>query len=139
MPDDDRDALSWEGDADDETLVTSAPTSEPHASRGAVPATTATATPAATGPTGGRRFAEALTLILALGSAAGWVAVMLANPAQQQTLLGMAMYQLGELLAVLAPVGWWLAARSIAARPVPWWIGGVVVTAPWPLIVGVLA
>ena len=69
----------------------------------------------------------------------GWIAVMLANPAQQQTILALAMYQLGELLAVLAPVGWWLAARRLAPQPVPWWIAGVVVTAPWPLLVGVLA
>lgn len=139
MPDDDRDALSWEGDADDETLVTRAPETDAGAATAAAPAARATQTVAAAGPSGGRRFVEAFTLILALGAAAGWVAVMLANPAQQQTLLGLAMYQLGELLAVLAPVGWWLAARSLAARPVPWWIAGVVVTAPWPLIVGVLA
>lgn len=135
MPDDDRDALTWEGDDADETLVTqgpgaSAPTSA--AASGAAAPTVASTAP-------GTRVVAALFLLLAIASAVGWVAVMLQNPAQQQTILALAMYQLGELLAVLAPVGWWLAARRLAPQPVPWWMAGVVVTAPWPLVAGVLA
>ncbi|SDH85268.1 hypothetical protein [Agrococcus jejuensis] len=138
MPDDDRDALSWDGDADDETLVTN----EPEA-----PATTAaaaSAAPAAVAIAADpaqriRAVAGLLFLLIAIAAAVGWVVVMLENPAQQQTILGLAMYQLGELLAVLAPIGWWLAARRLSTQPVPWWIAGVVVTAPWPLLVGVLA
>jgi hypothetical protein len=134
VPDDDRDALTWEGDDADETLVTQ-DAQEPGAS-------TATAAAPAAAPAQavpGTRIVAALFLLIAIASAVGWVAVMLANPAQQQTILALALYQLGELLAVLAPVGWWLAARRLAAQPVPWWIAGAVVTAPWPLLVGVLA
>ncbi|GAA2171884.1 hypothetical protein GCM10009846_07610 [Agrococcus versicolor] len=134
MPDDDRDALTWEGDDADETLVTQdaqAPV--------AGAATQATAADAPSERVPGTRIVAVLFLLLAVASSVGWIAVMLANPAQQQTILALAMYQLGELLAVLAPVGWWLAARRLAPQPVPWWIAGVVVTAPWPLLVGVLA
>ncbi|QCR18760.1 hypothetical protein [Agrococcus sp. SGAir0287] len=138
MPDDDRDALSWEGDDADETLVTGEPerTSGARTAAGeAAHATTVLAGPAQRT----RAIAGALFLVVAIAWAVGWVLVMLQNPAQQQTILGLAMYQLGELLAVLAPIGWWLAARRLAAQPVPWWIAGVAVTAPWPLVVGVLA
>ncbi|WP_144719198.1 hypothetical protein [Agrococcus jejuensis] len=138
MPDDDRDALSWEGDADDETLVTSDPEG-PAATAAATTAGPASVAVAVDPAQRTRAIAGVLFLLIAVASAVGWVVVMLANPAQQQTILGLAMYQLGELLAVLAPIGWWLAARRLAAQPVPWWIAGVVVTAPWPLLVGVLA
>lgn len=135
MPDDDRDALTWEGDDADETLVTQ----EPEAQATTAAAASGTAPIAVASAAPGTRVVAALFLLLAIASAIGWVAVMLQNPAQQQTILALAMYQLGELLAVLAPIGWWLAARRLAAQPVPWWIAGVVVTAPWPLVVGVLA
>ena len=137
MPDDDRDALTWEGDDADETLVTQdAPA--PDADAGAATAQ-ATAADGSRGRVPGARVVAVLFLLLAVASSVGWAAVMLANPAQQQTILALAMYQLCELLAVLAPVGWWLAARRLAPQPVPWWIAGVVVTAPWPLLAGVLA
>lgn len=136
MPDDDRDALSWEGDDADETLVTNEPEAPVAAAAGAAPAAVAVAAEPGQRT---RAIAGALLLLVAVASAVGWVVVMLANPAQQQTVLGLAMYQLGELLAVLAPIGWWVAARRLAAQPVPWWIAGIVVTAPWPLLVGVLA
>ena len=138
MPDDDRDALTWQGDDADDTLVTQ----EPVAPAATVATGAGESTPATAVDASGarmRRVAGALFLLLAIASAVGWVLVMLQNPAQQQTILGLAMYQLGELLAVLAPIGWWLAARRLASQPVPWWIAGVVVTAPWPLVVGVLA
>lgn len=138
MPDDDRDALSWSGDADDETLVTQEPEATAASASAAGGASTSVAV-AADPAQRTRAIAGALFLLLAVASAVGWVVVMLANPAQQQTILGLAMYQLGELLAVLAPIGWWLAARRLAPQPVPWWLAGVVVTAPWPLLVGVLA
>lgn len=138
MPDDDRDALSWEGDDVDDTLVTNEPET-PAASAGAATAAAASVTVADDPAQRMRAVAGMLFLLVAVASAVGWIAVMLENPAQQQTILGLAMYQLGELLAVLAPIGWWLAARRVAAQPVPWWIAGVVVTAPWPLLVGVLA
>ena len=138
MPDDDRDALSWEGDDADETLVTNEPEA-PVATAAAAGAAPAAVAVAADPGQRTRAIAGGLFLLVAIASAVGWVVVMFANPAQQQTILGLAMYQLGELLAVLAPIGWWVAARRLSAQPVPWWIAGVVVTAPWPLLVGVLA
>ena len=138
MPDDDRDALTWEGDDADETLVTQDPVAPAATGQPGAGASTSAVAADASGVRM-RQVAGALFLVVAVAAAAGWVVVMLSNPAQQQTILGLAMYQLGELLAVLAPIGWWLAARRLAAQPVPWWLVGVVVTAPWPLIVRVLA
>ena len=79
--------------------------------------------------------------MLALAATVGWIVVMFANPVQQPSLLGLVMYQLGELLAVLAPLLWWWCVDRLAplARRAPWWLAGLVVTAPWPLVAGVLA
>lgn len=137
MPDDDRDALTWEGDDADETLVTQDATASATTSGAAAAAAPQTTVEAEDGRSAS--VVRILFLVIAVAWAAGWVAVMLANPSQQQTILALAMYQLGELLAVLAPIGWWLAARRLAAQPVPWWIAGAIVTAPWPIVVGVLA
>jgi ABC-type bacteriocin/lantibiotic exporter with double-glycine peptidase domain len=51
------------------------------------------------------------------------------------------MYQLGELLAVIAPLLWWLLVDRLAPRRrrAPLWLLGLVVTAPWPLVAGVVA
>ncbi|WP_306232183.1 hypothetical protein [Agrococcus beijingensis] len=81
-----------------------------------------------------------LTLALAVAATAGWIVVIVANPVQQPSLLGLVMYQLGELLAVIAPLLWWWCVDRLAtARRAPWWLAGLVVTAPWPLVAGVLA
>ncbi|RWR16486.1 hypothetical protein D8Y24_12850 [Agrococcus lahaulensis] len=80
-------------------------------------------------------------LALAAASTVGWIAVMVLNPVQQPSLLGLAMYQLGELLAVIAPLLWWFCVDRLTPvrRRAPWWLAGLVVTAPWPLAAGVLA
>lgn len=82
-----------------------------------------------------------LMLLLALAATAGWVVVIIANPVQQPSLVGLAMYQLGELLAVLTPLLWWWLTDRLAplARRAPWWLAGFVVTAPWPLVAGLFA
>ena len=45
-----------------------------------------------------------------------------------------------DALAGLAPLLWWfLVDRLATARRAPLWLVGLVVTAPWPLVAGVLA
>lgn len=133
-PDDDRDALTWEGDEVDAVLE-----SETEADRdvdesddqpsAAAPGTRDDAT---------RRLVAGLLLAAAIASAVGWVLVVVRNPVDDSsmTLLGLAMYQLGELLAIAAAPLWWLLAGRLAERPLAWRLAGLGVTAPWPLIVG---
>lgn len=127
----DDDALRWEGD-EDLDLESSADGDD-----GARAAATAPAAREARprGPLGWIAF------VLALAATVGWVVIMVANPVQQPSLLGLVMYQLGELLAVIAPLLWWWCVDRLAplARRVPWWLAGIVVTAPWPLVAGALA
>ncbi|WP_425843517.1 hypothetical protein [Agrococcus sp. TSP3-2-1] len=82
-----------------------------------------------------------IALVLALAATAGWIVIVVANPVQQPSLLGLVMYQLGELLALIAPLLWWWCVDRLAplARRAPWWLAGLVITAPWPLVAGVLA
>lgn len=126
---DDEDALSWAGD---ESLMDPEAPAVPAASASASAAPAAAAAPRPARP----RAAQIVFLLVALASVAGWIAVVLRNPVEQSTLLGLAMYQLGELLAIAAPVLWWLVVRAHAARPLAWWVVGAVVTAPWPLLIG---
>jgi hypothetical protein len=128
----DDDALRWEGD-EDLDLESSAPAVDDGARADASGPVAREARPR--GPLGW------LALGLALASTVGWVVVMLANPVQQPSLTGLVMYQLGELLAVIAPLLWWWCVDRIAplARRAPWWLAGLVATAPWPLVAGVLA
>jgi len=125
----DDDALRWEGDEDLDL--------EPVVEDGARPGASAPVAREARprGPLGWLAF------VLALAATVGWVVIMVANPVQQPSLLGLVMYQLGELLAVLAPLLWWWCVDRLAplARRAPWWLAGLVVTAPWPLVAGVLA
>ncbi len=134
----DEDALRWEGDdeldglsvGDAERAAERADEPEPDGSAG----TTRTRD----GRRGSLRW---LVLALALASTVGWVVIIIANPVQQPSLLGLAMYQLGELLAVLAPPLWWLVVDRLAPprRRAALWFAGLVVTAPWPLVAGVVA
>ncbi|WP_405217726.1 hypothetical protein [Agrococcus sp. Ld7] len=82
-----------------------------------------------------------LMLALAAAATAGWGMIVIANPVQQPSLLGLAMYQLGELLAVITPLLWWFTVARVAPlhRRAAWWFVGLLVTAPWPLVAGVLA
>ncbi len=132
----DEDALRWEGDddldrlsvVDDEDESGSGESDGPDA-----PAPVREARPR--GPLGW------LMLALGLAATAGWIMIIVANPVQQPSLVGLAMYQLGELLAVLAPLLWWFVVDRVAplARRAPWWLAGLVVTAPWPLVAGLIA
>lgn len=82
-----------------------------------------------------------LMLVLAVAATAGWVVILVANPVQQPSLVALAMYQLGELLAVLTPLLWWFVVDRVAPLPrrALWWLAGLVVTAPWPLVAGMMA
>ncbi|ROR64796.1 hypothetical protein [Agrococcus jenensis] len=127
----DEDALHWEGDEELDHPTADA-TEQPPA---------ATASVAVDEPAARSRGAlRWLMLALALAATAGWVVIIVANPVEQPSLLGLAMYQLGELLAAIAPLLWWfLVDRLATARRAPLWLAGLVVTAPWPLVAGVLA
>lgn len=81
-----------------------------------------------------------LMLALAVAATVGWTVIVIANPVQQPSLLGLAMYQLGELLAVVTPLLWWFTVARVAPlhRRAAWWFAGLLVTAPWPLVAGML-
>lgn len=146
----DEDALRWEGDDELEGLALADGESADDAAGGDQAADDAT-----DGDDAARADASApvvpedrtrgplcwLMLVLALAATAGWILIIVANPVQQPSLIGLAMYQLGELLAVLTPLLWWFCADRLAPlrRRSAWWFAGLVVTAPWPLVVGVLA
>lgn len=126
----DDEALRWEGDELD------APTAD------AADATDLSDRPARA-PRPARRWGALgwLMLALAIAATAGWTVIVIANPVQQPSLIGLAMYQLGELLAVIAPLLWWFTVARVAPpqRRAAWWFAGLLVTAPWPLIAGMLA
>ena len=126
----DEDALRWEGDDELDRAT-------PRDAR-AVPVTAAPAAPARER---GPQAIRWLALALAIAATAGWVVVVVANPVEQPSLVGLALYQLGELLAVVGPFAWWFVVDRLApaARRAPWWLAGLVVTAPWPLVAGLLA
>lgn len=132
----DDDALRWEGDDLDRLSVDD---DEDETEAGDAAAGTASAPVVREarprGPLGW------LMLLLAVAATAGWIVILIANPVQQPSLIGLAMYQLGELLAVLTPLLWWFVVDRVAPlrRRALWWLVGLVVTAPWPLVVGVIA
>lgn len=131
----DEDALRWEGDDELDRATAD------DADAGSAPGPDGASAPDA--PREARRRGPLGWLMLALAAAStvGWIAIMVLNPVQQPSLLGLAMYQLGELLAVIAPLLWWFCVDRLApvGRRAPWWLAGLVVTAPWPLAAGVLA
>ena len=135
----DEDALRWEGD--DELDRASVLDPQP----GERDPEDALGARAASDRTDDRRRAAAplrwFALALALVATAGWILVVVANPVEQPSLLGLAMYQLGELLAVVGPLAWWLIVDRVApaSQRGAWWLLGIAVTAPWPLVAGVLA
>lgn len=130
----DDDALRWEGDDELDGLAVGdaehAAETRPDASAEVGPRVSHARGPVAW-----------LLLALALAATAGWIVIIVVNPVQQPSLLGLAMYQLGELLAAIAPLLWWFLVDRLAPRRrrVPLWIVGLAVTAPWPLVAGVLA
>ncbi|GEK80099.1 hypothetical protein [Agrococcus baldri] len=132
----DEDALRWEGDDDLDRLSVGDDDGEADGAGGATASAPVIAREA--GPRGPLGW---LALVLALAATAGWIVILVANPVQQPSLIGLAMYQLGELLAVLTPLLWWWLVDRLAPlrRRSAWWLAGIVVTAPWPLVVGVIA
>lgn len=129
------DALRWEGDEIDRIV------DDPDAAESNPDPDTAAGAAGQVGQS--RRWGALgwLMLALALAATVGWIVVVIANPVEQPSLLGVAMYQLGELLAVIAPLLWWFAVARVAQvdRRAPWWVAGMLVTAPWPLVAGVFA
>jgi len=130
----DEDAFRWEGDDELDGLAVG----DAEDDAGAQPDASIAVTPRTSHPRG---LVGWLLLGLAAAATAGWVVIIVANPVQQPSLLGLAMYQLGELLAAIAPLLWWFLVDRLAPRRrhVPLWIVGLVVTAPWPLVAGVMA
>src|SRR5690348_2805344 len=84
----DEDALRWEGDDELDRAT-------PRDTRVAP----VVAAPAAPARERGPRAIRWLALALAIAATAGWVVVVVANPVEQPSLIGLALYQLGELLA----------------------------------------
>ncbi|WP_347756449.1 hypothetical protein [Agrococcus sp. ProA11] len=126
----DEDAFRWEGDELDAPAVSDrAAATDPADQR------TQLARPSR--PWGALGW---LMLALAVAATIGWAVIVVANPVQQPSLVGLAMYQLGELLAVVTPLLWWFTAARVAPldRRAGWWFAGLLVTAPWPLAAGML-
>lgn len=128
----DDDALRWEGDELDAADVDADAAKSADLDDRRAPA-----------PRPARRWGALGWLMLALAVAAtvGWTVIVIANPVQQPSLIGVAMYQLGELLAVITPLLWWFTVARVAPlhRRAAWWFAGLLVTAPWPLVAGMLA
>jgi hypothetical protein len=133
----DEDALHWEGDDDLDRLSVVDDEDEDEADGGAEAA--------ASGPVvreaRHRGALGWLMLLLAVVATAGWIVILIANPVEQPSLVALAMYQLGELLAVVTPLLWWFVVDRVAPLPrrAIWWLVGLVVTAPWPLVAGMMA
>ncbi|SDR78697.1 hypothetical protein [Agrococcus carbonis] len=129
----DEDALRWEGDDE----LDRATPDDAQDDRAPAPAASAPVVRESRprGPLGWLAF------VLALAATAGWVVIIVANPVQQPSLIGLALYQLGELLAMLTPLMWWFVVDRVAPsrRRATWWLAGILVTAPWPLVAGVVA
>jgi hypothetical protein len=129
----DEDALRWEGDDE----LDRATLDDAEGDGEAAPAASVTVVREARprGPLGW------LALVLALAATVGWVVIIVANPVQQPSLIGLALYQLGELLAMLTPLLWWFVVDRVAPlrRRATWWLVGILVTAPWPLVAGLVA
>lgn len=73
----------------------------------------------------------------------GWVSVVGASTITFTDVLGEVMYQLGEFLAIASPAIWFAAVLVLARdRPVAtrirWHALGLLVTAPWPLLIGAI-
>jgi hypothetical protein len=131
----DEDALHWNGDDELDRLSVVDDEEEADGAAGATASAPVAREARHRGPLGW------LMLVLAVAATAGWIVILVANPVQQPSLIALAMYQLGELLAVLTPLLWWFVVDRVAPlrRRALWWLAGLVVTAPWPLVAGVLA
>ena len=142
-PDDlDEEALRWEGD-DERGLETPlrrrTASGEPGAVAQAGADPEADADPPAT---------SALVLVVSgvlagatLVSMLAWFTAISASTVTYADLLSEVMYQFGEFLAIAGPALWFAAVVILGrgtppVRRLPWHLLGLVVTAPWPLLLG---
>ncbi|WP_430592477.1 hypothetical protein [Humidisolicoccus flavus] len=138
-PDDDQDALSWEGDEEfGRAPATSsyADAPEDDAPLEANPAVAvAPRSPASTA-------AVVVFGALLLAISVGWVIAATQNPVQQPSLVGLIMYQFGQFLTIIGGVVWFaVVLRNVASTPsrILWWSVGVVLLFPWTLVIGQFA
>ena len=97
-----------------------------------------------TGPTGGVLVIYGILAGVTLISMLTWISVIGASTVSFTDLLGELMYQFGEFLAIAGPALWFAAVlvlgRDLApAKRIRWHVIGLLVTAPWPILLGVLA
>lgn len=149
-PDDDADdAFVWEGD---EERGLEAPVqrrarlagdgADASAADAAADAAADELEPAAT--TGGVLVVYGILAGVTLISMLTWISVIGASTVSFTDLLGELMYQFGEFLAIAGPALWFVAVivlgRDLApGRRIRWHLIGLVVTAPWPILLGALA
>ena len=97
-----------------------------------------------TGTTGGVLVVYGILAGVTLISMLTWISVIGASTVSFTDLLGELMYQFGEFLAIAGPALWFVAVivlgRDLApGRRIRWHLVGLVVTAPWPILLGALA
>lgn len=130
------DALSWEGD---DTLQRATSLDErAHEPEGDAPPRRGMFDVVREMTTGDKVVA-AIFMLLSVASAAGWIAVVVANPVTLPGTVLMLMYELGEFLAIIAaPLAAFTVIQLTRGRTrVIWLAAMLVVTLPWPLL-GVL-
>ena len=133
------DALLWGGEVDDPTYLDGKPrTAEPR-SKAAVQRDADGGEPAKSGTNPFLTYAYGLFGGIFVLYAIGWVLALQRDTFSAPDILSRVMYQVGEYLAILAPVIWvaltFLLTRH--SRPILrllWLIGGVLLLAPWPFI-----
>ncbi len=74
----------------------------------------------------------------------GWIIAVQRDTFTQASLFAEIMYQFGEFLAIASPAIWFGAVLLLtrggrALTRVLWLLGGLVLLAPWPFILGALA
>ncbi|WP_165066487.1 hypothetical protein [Marisediminicola senii] len=152
-PDDTDDALSWGDGADDPSHVDGtrgsaidAPATRVDGDGGAAASTAAQANGTVTAP---HAAVGASVLLVAYGIlggvyllySIGWIIAVQRDGFSAGNILFDVMYQLGQFLAIAAPIGWATATllftrdRAPLAR-VLWLLAGIVLLAPWPFILG---
>lgn len=100
--------------------------------------------PGPAGTSGGVLVVYGILAGITLISMLTWISVIGASTVSFTDLLGELMYQFGEFLAIVGPALWFVAVmvlgRDLApGRRIRWHLVGLVVTAPWPILLGALA
>lgn len=127
--DDDLDALSWAGDRDAQPAPTA------HAT--ATPAAVADAPRTSSLALVGFGVLAGVYLIYTVG----WVNAVLGGLQPVGDLLSTIMVQLGQFLAIASPALWFTTAILLTRDCKPlvralWIVAGLLVVAPWPLVLG---